>query len=112
MNSKELRIPFPDYPPEEQEKDAKRLRLKRNAYMLKVDGEWAHFIIGFGKKGEDIKFYPNLEMTEVYDKIKENFPDFKPMVLDNVHLCNYLRDVKQRQEKNQLKIKFKEFERD
>lgn len=112
MNSKELRIPFPDYPPEEQEKDAKRLRLKRHAYMLKVDGEWAHFIIGFGKKGEDIKFYPNLEMTEVYDKIKENFPDFKPLVLDNVHLCNYLRDVKQRQEKNQLKIKFKEFERD
>lgn len=105
----ELRVPFPDYTPEEQEKDARRLRLKRHAYMLKVDDEWAHFILG---RQEDIKFYPNMKMAEVYDKIKENYPEYKPMVLDNKPLEDYLRDYKKRQDRFQLKIKFKEFERD
>ena len=39
---KEERIPFPDYPPEEQEKDAQRakqIKVIRHAYLMKISGQ-------------------------------------------------------------------------
>lgn len=43
---KQLRIPFPDYPAEEQERDVERYeRLKeREIYVMKVDGAWGGYM--------------------------------------------------------------------
>lgn len=90
---KEERIPFPDYPPEEQEKDAQRakqIKVIRHAYLMKISGEWAHFIIGQG--GEDIDFYEDMKLPEVCAKLKRKFPDHQPRVIMNEGLENYLRD--------------------
>lgn len=94
---KEERIPFPDYPPEEQEKDAQRAKqtkVIRHAYLMKISGEWAHFIIGQG--GEDIDFYEDMKLPEVCAKLKRKFPDHQPRVIMNEGLENYLRDQRPR----------------
>lgn len=100
---KQLRIDFPDYPAEEQEKDIKRLKLIRHAYLMKVDGEWAHLIIG---QNEDRHYYGKKNLTEVYHELKENFPNHKPIVIRNEGLENYLRDMKPKPKVKELTIPF------
>ena len=58
----QLRIDFPDYPAEEQERDVKRSEQKKltDVYMTKADDVWhaiiikKHSIIISGKKDEDL----------------------------------------------------------
>ena len=105
---KQLRINFPDYPTEEQEKDAMkahRLKVIRHAYLMKVDGEWAHFIIGTQGK-DDIDFYGDMTLEQVYRKITKTRPEYTPKVIMNTGLENYLRDNKPKTKTRQLKIQF------
>lgn len=100
---KELRLNFSDYPAVEQEYDAQRIKKTlRHVYLMRVDGEWAHFIVT--QRGDDYKFYGDKTLTEVYYDIKENYPDYKPRVLRNEGLENYLRDRKPKD--LQLRIPF------
>lgn len=102
---KQLRLNFSDYPAIEQEYDSQRMRKPlKHVYLLKVDGEWAHFIVT--QKGDDYKFYGDKTLTEVYYALKENYPDYKPRVLKNEGLENYLRDRKPKD--LQLRIPFNE----
>ena len=103
MKSVETRIDFPDYSAEEQERDAKRVRLIRHAYLMKVDGEWAHLIIG---QNEYRHYYGKKNLTEVYYELKENFPNYKPFVIRNEGLENYLRDMKPKSKVKELTIPF------
>ena len=103
----EQRLPFSDYTPEEQERDAKRakrLKIIRHAYLMRVNGEWAHFIVS--QKGDDIGYYGNMELTEVYEKLKRERPEYTPKVIMNEGLENYLRDRKPKT--RQLQINFNE----
>jgi hypothetical protein len=89
----EQRLPFSDYPAEEQERDAKRakrLKLIRHAYLMRIDGEWAHFIIGQG--GEDIDYYEDMKLPQVVKKLERSKPEYTPKVIMNEGLENYLRD--------------------
>lgn len=111
MQGKELRFDFPDYPAAEQEKDAirkKPLKVLRHAYLMKINGEWAHFIIGQG--GEDIDFYERLKLPEVCAALKKRFPEHTPRVIMNEGLENYLRDkrpeIMRKKHYKQLTINF------
>ena len=72
----QLRIPFPDYPAEQQERDAKRAEQlkKTDVYVSKADGVWnavvprKHSIIINGLKGEDL--------TEFVMNVKEELEEF------------------------------------
>lgn len=108
---KELRLDFPDYSVAEQERDAeraKRLKVIRHAYLMKINGEWAHFIIGQG--GEDIDFYDDLKLPMVCKKLKKKFPEHQPRVIMNEGLENYLRDrrseIMRKKRYKQLTINF------
>jgi len=67
---KQLRIDFPDYPPQEQERDARRAdRLKTSeVYIMRVNGDWGavmprprHNVIFNADKGVDlIEFVENV----------------------------------------------------
>lgn len=108
----EQRIPFPDYTPEEQEADvkkSKRLKLIRHAYLMRIDGEWAHFIIGQG--GEDIDYYEDMKLPQVVKKLERTKPEYMPKVIMNEGLENYLRDRRPEYKKRmarQLIIEFKD----
>lgn len=89
----EGRLDFPDYPAKEQEADAKkahRFKVIRHAYLMKIDGEWAHFIVS--QKGDDIGYYDEMKLPEVYEKLKRTRPEYTPKVIMNEGLENYLRD--------------------
>lgn len=109
--AKQLRIDFPDYPAEQQERDANKkppLKLIRHAYLMRIDGEWAHFIIS--PKMENIDFYDDKKLIDVCEILKRKFPDYQPRVIMNEGLENYLRDrrpeiIKKRRYK-QLTINF------
>lgn len=109
---KELRINFPDYSVEEQEEDfikAHRPKVIRHAYLMKVDGEWAHFIVGTQGK-DDIDFYEDRKLDEVYYKLSRERPEYTPRVIQNEGLENYLRDRRVEYKKNkyrELTLKFK-----
>ena len=91
---KEGRLNFSDYSAEQQEADVKkahRLKVIRHAYLMKVDGEWAHFIIGTQGK-DDIDYYGDMELTAVYNKLHRTRPEYTIKVIQNEGLENYLRD--------------------
>lgn len=103
---KEQRLPFSDYPVEQQEADAKkahRLKVIRHAYLMRVDGEWAHFIVGTQGK-DDIDFYGEMNLEQVYKKLTRTRPDYTPKVIMNTGLENYLRDNKPKTKIRQLNI--------
>lgn len=91
MYPKQLRIDFPDYSAKEQERDSMKSRF-RQVYVMKVDGEWAHFTIIDGK--DDFDFYDKADLTETYFAIKSKFPEHQVRVIQNEGLQNYLRDQK------------------
>lgn len=91
---KHLRFNFSDYSAEQQEKDASN-HVRRQVYLMKVDGEWGHLIIK-QLGNDDIDFYPGDTLFEVYDKLKESLPNCQPKVIQNRGLENYLRDIKQK----------------
>lgn len=90
----EQRLPFSDYSAEQQEQDAKRakrLKVIRHAYLMRIDGEWAHFIVGT-RGVDDIDFYGDRKLDEVYYKLSRERPEYTPKVIMNEGLENYLRD--------------------
>ena len=90
---KELRLNFSDYPAIEQEYDSQRIKKPlKHVYLMRVDGEWAHFIVT--QRGDDYKFYGDKTLTEVYYDLKEHYPDYKPHVLRNEGIEKYLRERK------------------
>ena len=104
---KQLRINFSDYTAEEQEADAKkakRLKIIRHAYLMRVGDEWAHFIVT--QNGDDIGYYGDMKLPEVYEKLKRKRPEYTPRVISNEGLENYLRDRKPKS--RQLRINFNE----
>lgn len=104
-NYKQLRIPFPDYTPEQQERDANSRKVhKPTLFVLKVDGVWAH--LDFDLK---YKFYENKNLFQMYNEIKESHPNHNLKYIINQGLENYLRDMKKREAENnklQLMINF------
>ena len=91
---KQGRLNFSDYSAEQQEADAKkahRLKVIRHAYLMRVDGEWAHFIIGTHGK-DDIDYYGDMELTAVYNKLQRTRPEYTVKVIQNEGLENYLRE--------------------
>ena len=112
---KQPRFNFSDYSAEQQEIDAQRIRpikVIRHAYLMKINGEWAHFIVG--QSGEDIDYYEDLKLDQVYKKVKEKYPEHTPKVIQNQGLENYLKDrrpeIMKRKHFKQLSINFKERE--
>lgn len=89
---KEQRLNFSDYPAIEQEFDSQKIKLHKHIYLLKVESEWVHFATTIN--GDDYKFYGDKNLTEVYHEVKENYPGYKPRVLEDEGLENYLRDRK------------------
>ena len=94
---KQLRIDFPDYSAEQQERDvqrhaeqARKVKLIRHAYLMRVDGEWVHFIVS--QQGDNIDYYEEMKLPEVVESLKRKFPDYTPKVIQNEGLENYLRD--------------------
>jgi len=110
MQVKEQRLNFSDYTSEEQEADVKKHKVKqvpRHAYLMKIHGEWAHFIIS--QRCDDIGFYGDKTLFDVYKELKEKRHEFTPKVIQNEGLENYLADVKAQREKkygNQLNLDF------
>lgn len=108
----EQRLPFSDYTPEEQEQDAKRakrLKVIRHAYLMRIDGEWAHFIVS--QKGDDIDYYDEMKLPQVVDRLKRTRPEYTPKVIMNEGLENYLRDRRPEFKKRrgrQLTLEFKD----
>ena len=75
---KEKRLPFPDYTPEEQERDVERFkRLKqKDVYIMRVNGVWNAYIPRkryplaiTGDRGE--------QLTEFIVGVKESLEEFK-----------------------------------
>lgn len=105
---KQQRLNFSDYTAEQQEADArkaKKLKVPQHAYLMKIDGEWAHFIVGQNGK-DDIDFYGDMELTAVYKKLKITRPEYTAKVIRNRGLEEYLRDHKKeyRKKEKQLQI--------
>lgn len=101
---KHLRLNFSDYSAEQQEKDTLN-HIRRQVYLMKVDGEWGHLIIK-QLGNDDIDFYPQKTLFEVYDELKKEFPNCQPKVIQNRGLEDYLREIKRKRAKtNQPKVK-------
>ena len=105
------RFNFSDYPAKEQEADAARhakaqnmLKVPKHVYLMKVSGEWAHFIVGQNGK-DDIDFYGDMDLGGVYNRLKITRPEYTAKVIRNRGLEDYLRDHRGEYHKvKQLKI--------
>lgn len=88
---KELRLNFSDYPAVEQEYDSQRIikKIPKHVYLLKIDGEWCSFITK--KKDDDIKYFGDNTLPEVYNWLKEYRPEYTARVIRNEGLESYLR---------------------
>lgn len=97
---KQLRIDFSDYPIEQQERDFERRQyLKKkyqpHAFLLKVDGVWAHLTFSGG--GMQHKFYEGKNLYQTFNEIKETHPDHKLKYIINKGIEDYLRDVRKKE---------------
>lgn len=108
----EQRLPFSDYPAEEQEQDAERhaylqKKYQPHAFLLKVSGTWAHLTFDGGKMQH--KFYEGKNLYQMFNEIKETHPNHKLKYIINKGLEDYLRDVRKKEmaiNKLQLMIDF------
>ena len=79
----EQRIPFPDYPPHEQEKDVKRAEKEniKEVYVMRVNGDWGavmprkrhNFIINADTGVELLEFIKNVKEELLEFGIKPRF---------------------------------------
>ena len=107
------RLNFSDYSAEEQERDyARRLylneRYRPHLYLLKINGMWSH--IRITNKIEPY-FYENKNLFQVYNEIKESYPQHRVKYIINQGLENYLKEEYKKKkiiEAKQLRIKFNE----
>ena len=72
------------------------IKILRHAYLMRIEGVWSHYIIS--QRGEDIEFYPGLELIDVFYKLKETRPDYTPRVIYNKGIEDYLKDIKHERE--------------
>lgn len=88
---KQLRLNFNDYPAIEQEYDSQRIikKVPKHVYLLKVDGEWCSFIVK--KDDDDIRYFEDKSLPEVYYWLKEHRPEYTAKVIQNKGLEEYLR---------------------
>jgi hypothetical protein len=96
----ELRLNFSDYPAKEQERDAARKaylnkKYQPHAFILKVDGTYAHLIFSDGKPYH--KFYDNKTLIDTYYAIRESYPQHKIKCLMNKGLEDYLRQQREKE---------------
>lgn len=78
--NKQLRIPFPDYTPEEQERDAAGLKLNE-IYFMKVKGEWGALMPR--KYGNVIFNAGKTPFVEFVKGIIEDYPFYKLRCVQN-----------------------------
>lgn len=112
MKKEEQRLPFSDYPVEEQERDVEKhkyldKKYQPHVFLLKVDGIWAHII--FSKNQPLHKFYEGKNLFQTFEEIKNNFPYYKIKYIMNEGIENYLRDIYKKElfiKKLQLNINF------
>lgn len=108
----ETRCDFSDYPAKEQELDAERhaylqKKYQPHAFLLKVDGTWAHLTFDGGQMKH--KFYEGKNLFQMFNEIKETHPNHKLKYIINKGLEDYLRDVRKKEmaiAKRQLTINF------
>jgi hypothetical protein len=109
---KELRINFPDYTVEEQERDVERFKRLEKKYqphifLLKFDGIWASMTFSDGIKH---RFYEGMNLYQTFNKVKETHPNHKMKYIINQGLENYLREQRRKEQilkSKQLSINFK-----
>lgn len=109
---KQLRIDFPDYPAEQQERDVERFkylekRYQPHIFLLKVDGMWASMTFSGGKVTH--KFYENMNLYQTFNAVKESHPLHKMKYIINKGLEYYLRQEWQKEQAikaRQLSINF------
>ena len=109
---KELRINFPDYTVDEQERDVERFKRLEKKYqphifLLKFDGIWASMTFSDGIKH---RFYEGMNLYQTFNKVKETHPNHKMKYIINQGLENYLREQRRKEQilkSKQLTINFK-----
>lgn len=109
---KELRINFPDYTVDEQERDIERFKRLEKKYqphifLLKFDGIWASMTFSDGIKH---RFYEGMNLYQTFNKVKEMHPNHKMKYIINQGLENYLREQRRKEQilkSKQLTINFK-----
>jgi hypothetical protein len=109
---KELRINFPDYTVDEQERDVERFKRLEKKYqphifLLKFDGIWASMTFSNGIKH---RFYEGMNLYQTFNKVKETHPNHKMKYIINQGLENYLREQRRKEQilkSKQLTINFK-----
>ena len=84
---KEQRIPFPDYPPEEQEKDLKRSL--KDIYVMRAGGVWCGFMPD-GDRVISIKGQKDDDLVTFYGYIHELFPSHRVRNVNNQGIKEYL----------------------
>lgn len=92
MTHKQLRLDFSDYSAKQQERDFQS-SLLHTVFLIKVDGEWGHLLIG--QSGDDIDFYPDMDLSQTYSALKKEYPNCRPRVIQNKYLEDYLRTKRQ-----------------
>lgn len=110
MEPKQQRLNFSDYSAAEQEADARKYHKPINhVYLLRIGEEWAHYIVN--QKKDNYAFYGKSTLYDVYQSLKNNYPDYRPKVIMNEGIAEYLRKRKKEVEiikARQLTINFKE----
>lgn len=109
--ARQLRIDFPDYSAEEQERDVERFKQLEKKYqphifLLKVDGEWASMTFTDGVKH---KFYDGMNLYQTFNAVKKSHPNHKMKYIINKGLECYLRDKRKKElalKSKQLTINF------
>lgn len=77
---KQLRIDFPDYSAEEQERDANRFK-PNEIYLSRVNGEWGAVMLR--KYGAVVFNAGNTPFIDFVQGIMEDYPDFKLRCVKN-----------------------------
>lgn len=110
---KELRLDFSDYPAIEQEHDSLRIikKVPKHVYLLKIDGEWCSFIVKKDGGDDDIKYFEDRELPEVYKWLKKHRSEYTVKVIQNKGLEDYLRSRRDDFKPKYKQLYIKGFER-
>lgn len=90
MNSKELRINFPDYTAEQQEADARKKPVKE-IYITRVSGVW-HGFIPRKRYSVTITADKGIELPEFVKEVKAEYPDYKMRCVRNYGIDKHLEN--------------------
>lgn len=88
MDKQQTRIPFPDYSPEEQRRDAKRYaeKQKKDVYVMRINGVWGAFLPRpkysmsiTGQRGQDLTTFIG-DMKQLFEEDYHILPRFRCVV--------------------------------